>query len=770
MRIGIDVQTLETNERHRGIGKLCHRMVRLLLEQTPHEFILFGREAEPNELIRSLLDSRCSFAAMNTGTVHGAGIPDCTAPFLWSTPAARGLDLYHVTSPLMPDIVLPSVASPCPVVATLLDAIPAVLHARGTPLFDDAGWRRYLERVEVLRGWQGFLPISVSASEDCAAHFALPGNRMHVTWVPIEPRPLAGRSDGELLQLLSRFALSPGYIVSVSGYNPRKNIGGMLASYARLPQEIRKAHPLVLVCALTEAERAEIEASARAYAIQDTFQATGYVSDDELMALVRHAACMLFTSRYEGFGIPPAEAMALGTPVIVSNTSSLPEVAGDAGLLVDPDDEAGTADAILQLLQGEQERRLRIARGLVHVQMFAPDRYVKRVEAAYRAAAAAPELTSPRATSEAGNATALRIAYFPPSSTAGPTQSPAPDWAEDLLASLAEHGVQHDTFVPDPGRDTAAVFHRSTFQKHHDRRPYDLAVYRVGSEPGLPENLFYADAWPGIILTERENLPGPAELVSSVAAKNQLLHCSLSAPLQNDAPGAGRRTLPLGIASGTDSSDPAGQAGLRREHRLDQDAFVIAMCGGIRCKAGAVVLLNAFEKLRRVRPDATLIIPGAADPQLLQFLHDLCGRRQLKNSVRFPGPGARRQLEQILCLADVCVFLDEEDSSPGASLILSALGAGRPLLASAASQLREIPESVCWKLRGGSDLEHDLGTAFQHLAMSPETRATLGRNALAWVAERRWNHLGKQYLAVLREAARARDLASADSPGSNRKA
>jgi glycosyltransferase involved in cell wall biosynthesis len=110
----------------------------------------------------------------------------------------------------------------------------------------------------------------------------------------------------------------------------------------------------------------------------------GFVSTDMLAALYRLARVFVFPSLYEGFGLPPLEAMASGTPVITSNTSSLPEVVGDAGVLIDPLDEEALADAICRVLTDESLRRELIARGFERVRQFPWERSVKRTHEIYR--------------------------------------------------------------------------------------------------------------------------------------------------------------------------------------------------------------------------------------------------------------------------------------------------------------------------------------------------------------------------------------------------
>ena len=112
---------------------------------------------------------------------------------------------------------------------------------------------------------------------------------------------------------------------------------------------------------------------------------TGYVGDADLAALYRGARCFVYPSLYEGFGLPPLEAMQCGTPVITANTSSLPEVVGDAGLMVDPLDVDAFAAAMLARWQDEAAREAARARGLARAARFSWSRTLAATLDAYRA-------------------------------------------------------------------------------------------------------------------------------------------------------------------------------------------------------------------------------------------------------------------------------------------------------------------------------------------------------------------------------------------------
>jgi glycosyltransferase involved in cell wall biosynthesis len=160
----------------------------------------------------------------------------------------------------------------------------------------------------------------------------------------------------------------------------------MLAGLAGARARAREEN-LCLVWAglLRDDRRREVLECARTHGVEDALVLAGYVSDDELHALYRGALATLLVSHAEGFGYPVIEAMALGCPVITSNCSSLPEVAGDAALLVDPRDHGAIAAAIATLAQSPAERQRLIARGKVRATEFTVERQAERTLDVYRA-------------------------------------------------------------------------------------------------------------------------------------------------------------------------------------------------------------------------------------------------------------------------------------------------------------------------------------------------------------------------------------------------
>ncbi len=171
------------------------------------------------------------------------------------------------------------------------------------------------------------------------------------------------------------------YVLCVAGADPTKNVETLVEAFARLPLAHRDAHDLVFVgdCRRREDLRQLV---ARAGIEKHTIF-TGVVDDERLVELYRQATLFVFPSRYEGFGLPVLEAMACGCPVVCSSASSLPEVAGDAAILLDPLDVKGFARAIEQVLEDAELRNDLRQRGLRQAARFTWDRTARETIAVY---------------------------------------------------------------------------------------------------------------------------------------------------------------------------------------------------------------------------------------------------------------------------------------------------------------------------------------------------------------------------------------------------
>ena len=212
-----------------------------------------------------------------------------------------------------------------------------------------ANWMRRIDHRRVLRRCAGVLTISESSRRDIVEMLGFREDRVRVVYLGVEPRLREIPSDDEIAETLERLNVRTPYVLTVAGDNgPKKNLPNLVRAMATLPTDLKEVH-------LVNVGRPRYDLSGVTTLIErcgmtGRVQFLGRVEDEDLRRLYAGARLTAYPSFYEGFGFPIVESMALGTPVVTSNVSSMPEVAGDAALLVDPGDPEGIAGAITSIV------------------------------------------------------------------------------------------------------------------------------------------------------------------------------------------------------------------------------------------------------------------------------------------------------------------------------------------------------------------------------------------------------------------------------------
>jgi glycosyltransferase involved in cell wall biosynthesis len=213
------------------------------------------------------------------------------------------------------------------------------------------------------------LAVSDFTRREVIEVFGVDPARIVTTPLGVEPR-FFPRTPEETAGLLGGLALTHGrYVLAVGTLEPRKNVLTTVEAHARLPARLRESCPLVVVGMkgwLTD----EISRSLEVARSRGDVRLLGYVRDDQLPLLYAGAAMLSYPSIYEGFGLPPLEAMASGIPVVVSDRASLPEVVGDAGILLEPYDVDALTTTMLRILEDEKFAADLGARGLARARSF----------------------------------------------------------------------------------------------------------------------------------------------------------------------------------------------------------------------------------------------------------------------------------------------------------------------------------------------------------------------------------------------------------------
>jgi len=255
-----------------------------------------------------------------------------------------------------------------PIVLTVHDMIHEIFAER----IDPNGQQAEEKRKAILAA-QVVICISENTKKDLLERYSLPEDRVIVTY-------LASDIDLDFSDGSEPISSKPYYLYVGSRYSSYKNFDGLLFAFAKAVT----VQPDMALCVVgppfneTEAKLiAELKLS-------DCIEHYSYASDHHLAQLYRHSIALVYPSLYEGFGIPPLEAMSCGTAVVASNCSSIPEVIGDAGLLFDPRSLDNLVDILLYLLDNSIERDRLIDKGRQRSQMFSWDKTVAQTVNVYR--------------------------------------------------------------------------------------------------------------------------------------------------------------------------------------------------------------------------------------------------------------------------------------------------------------------------------------------------------------------------------------------------
>lgn len=344
MRIGIDARLVFYHQA--GIGQYITRLARALSDiDKQDEFLVFQSRRDNTTLVNAPNFKRRmlwtpSHHRFETGAMAAEMFP-------------HRLDVFH-----SPDFIPPRYMR-WPSVITVHD-LAFLLY----PRFLTPDSARYYGQVDpASRRAAHIIAVSQSTKRDVTRLLGVPNEKVSVIYEAASPlfKPIDQAVARSFV--LEKYRTSGNFILFVSTIEPRKNLTTLLQAYRKLLDHY-KLDVSLLVAGQNGWLADEVEASVEKLRLREQVHFLGGVANEELAYLYNAASVFALPSFYEGFGLPPLEAMACGTPVVVSNVSSLPEVVGDAGLLIDPEDADAWSVALWRVLTDEDLRAEMSTKGL----------------------------------------------------------------------------------------------------------------------------------------------------------------------------------------------------------------------------------------------------------------------------------------------------------------------------------------------------------------------------------------------------------------------
>ena len=374
MRIAIDARPAAYPYRT-GVGHYTWHLLRLLprLDRTS-AYVAWYLNA------RGLLGGpRRKFTDLAAPNLHERWTP---IPARWFRPLEQRFDLPRMEWLIRFDVLFAPNFVPPP---TRTGRLVITVHDVAFRLFPDTAPHstlRWLTRLDrALRQAARIIVVSEQTKRDLLERYSVSEDRVAVVPNGVEAGAFHSVADSQISAARREFGIDGPYLISLGGIEPRKNLPRVVRAFARLPSDIR---PTLVVAGWrtewnpegwNELQDALDELPA---SLRSIVRVTGYVPEQRKAALLAGAEGLVYPSLYEGFGLQVLEAMAAGTPVLTSNVSALPEVAGDAAVLVDPTDVDAIANGMEKLLRDDDLRKDLRERGRARAERFSWEETARR--------------------------------------------------------------------------------------------------------------------------------------------------------------------------------------------------------------------------------------------------------------------------------------------------------------------------------------------------------------------------------------------------------
>ncbi len=360
MKIGIDAQPMMGNRS--GVGQYTQRLVDALQDvdnKNEYQLVLFKFFTNPFMPPLKLRQENFTYGLIKIipGRVFGGLLRRNLLP---------PLDLFLGKKDLY---LFPNFTS-WPLLFSRSAVVIYDMSVQYHPQFVPEDRRRFLGKFtpKSIKRASLIITISDNSKKEIAEYYGLNPGVIVVVPPALNTKVFYPRGKSEVLRVKKKYQIKREYILFTSTIEPRKNIVGLLDAYNALPENLRDKYDLVLA----GGDGWKMEGIERRLKELKNLRIhrLGYVSDDDLPALTTGASLMVYPSFYEGFGMPPLEAMGCGTPVITSNNSSLPQAVGDAGILLDAEDAGAFADAITRVLTDPKLSAKLVERGYEQIKKF----------------------------------------------------------------------------------------------------------------------------------------------------------------------------------------------------------------------------------------------------------------------------------------------------------------------------------------------------------------------------------------------------------------
>lgn len=788
MRIVIDLQGAQSSgSRNRGIGRYTMSLSKAVIKNRgEHEIFLalnglFSETLEPiraafegllpqeNILVWNAQSPVNSLSTDNNWRrktaelVREAFLANLKPDMVLVTSLFEGLTDDAITS-------IGSLSLDIPTSVILYDLIPFINRSPylENPLVED--W--YENKIDHLRRANLLLTISDSSRQESVVHLNFPEeysvNISTAADPQFQPKKIDTKKEKEIRR---NYGLTRPFVMYTGGIDHRKNIEGLIRSYAKLEKSLRDSHQLAIVCSIQPQNRAALQALAKEHGLKDNeLVLTGFVPEEDLIALYNLCKTFIFPSWHEGFGLPALEAMCCGRAVIGSNTSSLPEVIGCEEALFDPLSDESIANKLSQVLSDDEFRQRLERNGLKKAKHFTWDSSAKNAIAAIEAWHINNKVVSSARLSSGHRP---KLAYISP---LPPERSGISDYSAELLPELARHYdieviVAQDS-ISDPWIRVNCVVRTVEWFKAHSNR-YDRVLYHFGNShfhqhmfdllaeipgvvvlhdfflSGIAAHMDFTGYLPGSWASELYKSHGyeavkqrfhtndsseiiwryPCNLSVLRNSLGVIVHSENSRQLLKKWYGANEvnewAVIPLLRRPAHESKKSLA----RRSLGFSDDDFLVCSFGMLaQTKLNHRLLEAWFASALAKNRKCFLIFAGEQNGGYGNQILETINKSGLKDRIRVTGWTDMASFRNYLSAADVGVQLRTLSRGETSAAVLDCMNYGLPTIVNANGSMADLPDAAVWKLPDDFE-DKQLVEALETLWKNEALRRELGEKS-----------------------------------------
>ena len=363
----LDLTTLDTPSRYRGLGRAASGLAQGMRELSKDERLGLRIAALTSNIDSTAIDETISYAGNPALKPDGKLFGKYKRERRWRFAKTFGdthAKLVHVLEPVGTPLT-----GNVPRILTAYDLIPLIFHR------EYLGRLPFAKEIRKIQERRRYLPplrlcaISEATKRDVVELLNVDPARVDVTYLGVDHDIFTntpGADDANIVK--AAIGVSGPFVLYVGAYDARKNVSTLVEAYAASGR--KNDLPLVLVGKMDKGQRRKLDALARKLKVQDHVKFAGYVADAHVPALYRQATVHAFPTLYEGFGLPALEAMACGAPTLTTRGGSVPEVVGDAAVMVDARNAEEMANALRNLVDDSSARERLRREGPVQAKKF----------------------------------------------------------------------------------------------------------------------------------------------------------------------------------------------------------------------------------------------------------------------------------------------------------------------------------------------------------------------------------------------------------------